>query len=137
MTSLVERYLSFRGRLARLPFFIRGLYLGIAAAVVFAASLPLFSNGARVWWWAGLIVAMVALALLGVGSVSLIVRRLHDVGLAGYHAIWVGAAEAGWLALSYAPPAVLLLGLSLAAIGLWLAFWPGNAGDNRFGVSPA
>jgi uncharacterized membrane protein YhaH (DUF805 family) len=136
MTTFLDRYFSFHGRLARLPFFIRDIYLGIAGFVLLVASIPLFSNGGRVWWWVGFVEVIASIALFGVGAVSLIVRRLHDLGFSGYHAIWVGAAEAGWTVLSYGPPASILLGLPLAAIGLWLTFWPGNAGANRFGDCP-
>jgi uncharacterized membrane protein YhaH (DUF805 family) len=135
MMSFRQRYWSFTGRLARLPFFARGIFLGVVAAAIFIASIPFFSQGG-IWWWIGILVAAVALAVLGVGATSLMVRRLHDVGLSGYHAIWVGAAELGWTVLSYGPPLMILLGLPLAAIGLWLTFWPGNQGPNRFGEAP-
>jgi uncharacterized membrane protein YhaH (DUF805 family) len=67
---------------------------------------------------------------------SLAVRRLHDLGLSGYHAIWVEAADFGATVLSYGPPRMLLLALPLAAINLWLLLWPGNAEANRFGAVP-
>ena len=136
MTSLLERYASFRGRLARLPYFIRGIQVGIAAIVVFFASIPLFAQGSRALWWAGLALVVAAIACIGVGTLSLIVRRLHDLGLSGYHAIWVAAAELGWSLLSYAPGTVQFVALPLLGILLWLQFYPGNAGDNRFGSAP-
>jgi uncharacterized membrane protein YhaH (DUF805 family) len=68
--------------------------------------------------------------------VSLIVRRLHDLGLSGYHAIWVAAAQGIWAFPANAPPKVMLLGLPLAAICFWVTFWPGNKAANRFGVVP-
>ena len=135
MARFLQRYLSFEGRLARLPFFIRGIYLGIAAIVVFLVSIPLFINGG-IWWWLGIFAVIAWFALLGVGSVSLIVRRLHDLGLSGYHAIWVVAAQSIWTVLSYAPPKVMLLGLPLFAICFWVTFWPGNKEANRFGAVP-
>jgi uncharacterized membrane protein YhaH (DUF805 family) len=134
MTSQLEHYFSFHGRLARLPFFVRDIYLGIVGGLLFFASIPLFSNGSSVLWWAAVVVLVVATVVLGVGSVSLIVRRLHDLGLSGYHAVWVGAAELGWMVLSYGPNYALLLGLPLLAISLWLLLYPGNAGANRFGT---
>jgi len=72
----------------------------------------------------------VDLEVLYVGTV------LHDLGLSGYHAIWVSAAQTIWVPLSYGPPEVMLAGLPLAAVGLWLLFWPGNRGPNRFGEKP-
>jgi uncharacterized membrane protein YhaH (DUF805 family) len=136
MIPLLERYFSFRGRLARLPFFIRTLYLNIAASLMLAASAPLLWSGGRIGWWAGLCGAAASLAVLAAGLVSLIVRRLHDLGFAGYHLIWAFAAEIAWTALSASGPRFVLDALPLLAIDLWLTFWPGNAGANRFGGAP-
>jgi uncharacterized membrane protein YhaH (DUF805 family) len=134
MAGLWQRYLAFDGRLARLPFFIRGIYLGVAVSIVFVVAIALFAAGG-VCWWLGMLDVIAAVALFGVGEASLTVRRLHDLGLSGYHAIWVGAAEAGWFVLSHGPPRVMFLALPLAAICLWLLFWPGNGEANRFGVA--
>jgi len=136
MTDLLERYFSFRGRLARLPFFIRCIYVNIAAMIPLVVGLALFTNGGRLWWWAGFAAVLISFAMLGVGLASAFVRRLHDLGLSGYHAIWIGAAEAVWTALTNAPLHAVLMGLPLFAIDLWLTFWPGNAGANRFGDAP-
>jgi uncharacterized membrane protein YhaH (DUF805 family) len=135
MTRLLDRYLSFYGRLARLPFFLRQVYLTIAAAVLFALSISLLINGG-LWWWLGILAFAGWAVLLCAGNASLIVRRLHDLGWSGYHIIWVGAAEIGSLALSYGSPKFVLLGLPLSAVSLWLLFWPGNAKANRFGAVP-
>ena len=135
MPNVVDRYFSFQGRLARLPFFGRGVFLGVVAAALAMASIPFFSRD-DLWWWFGIPIVAAALVLDAVGSVSLIVRRLHDLGLSGYHAIWVVAAQAAWAPLSFGPPEVMLAGLPLAAVGLWLLFWPGNRGPNRFGEKP-
>jgi hypothetical protein len=40
MANIVARYLSFEGRLARLPFFGRGVFLGVIAAAVGMATIP-------------------------------------------------------------------------------------------------
>lgn len=106
------------------------------SAVLSIASVPLFSSDTRLGYWSGLLVVGVALALLALGAVSLAARRLHDLGLSGYHAIWVVAAQAGWAFLSHAPLRTLALGLPLAAIDLWITFWPGNRKANRFGEVP-
>ena len=135
LANIVDRYLSFHGRLARLPFFGRGVFLGVVASALGMASIPFFSREG-LWWWLGILVVAAALVLLFVGGVSLTIRRLHDLGLSGYHAIWVTAAQTIWVPLSYGPPEIMLAGLPLAAVGLWLLFWPGNRGANRFGEKP-
>jgi uncharacterized membrane protein YhaH (DUF805 family) len=48
-------------------------------------SVPLFSFGGTLLWCAGVAVVIIALAVLVCGTVSMIVRRLHDIGLSGYH----------------------------------------------------
>jgi len=136
MTRLLERYFSFSGRIARLPFFIRCLYLNIAMAVLLFASIPLLANGSRLWWWAGVAELIASTAVFSVGIASLFVRRLHDLGFSGYHATWVVAADILSTALSYGPDYVLLLALPLFAINLWIGFWPGNRDANRFGEAP-
>ena len=133
---MFERFFSLSGRLARLPFFLRGIQVAIVAVVIFFASLPLFMNGSRGLWWAGIAVVAVAIAMLGVSTVSLTVRRLHDLGLSGYHAIWVIAADVAAEVLSYGSSRALLFSLPLAAIGLWLIVWPGNKAADRFGAVP-
>jgi uncharacterized membrane protein YhaH (DUF805 family) len=135
MARVFERYWSFEGRLARLPFFARNVFLGVVAFALAMTSIPLFAQGGP-WWWIGIFDLIVVLALIAVGAVSLMVRRLHDLGLSGYHAIWVGAAAAGWEVMSYGPPIIMLAGLPLAAVGVWLMFWPGNRTANRFGERP-
>jgi uncharacterized membrane protein YhaH (DUF805 family) len=136
MTKFLDRYLSFNGRLARLPFFARSVSLGVIAGVLLFTSIPLFSNGGRFWWWMGLAIVLIVLAFFAGGVVSLLVRRLHDLGLSGFHAIWVGIAQVGGSILSYAPPKVILFTLPVFLINLWLAFWPGNKNTNRFGEAP-
>jgi uncharacterized membrane protein YhaH (DUF805 family) len=105
MANIVGRYFSFEGRLARLPFFGRGFYLGVIAVALAMVSIPFFSREG-LWWWFSIPIVIASLVLLAVGSFSLTIRRLHDLGLSGYHAIWVGAAQAVWAPLSYGPPEV-------------------------------
>jgi len=131
--TLLDRFFSFNGRLARLLYLIPSVYLGIAASVVFVASIALFSTGSSLLWWMGLLCVIVCMAILIIGTVSLIARRL---GWSGYHMIWMGTADVVLKAASYGSLKALLFGLPLAAIGLWLVFWPGNAYTNRFGEAP-
>ena len=133
MTDRIARYFTFDGRLPRLPFFIRNIYVSLAAAVLIIASIPLFSQGSRVLWWLGIVFLVCAMTACAVSLVSLMVRRLHDLGLSGYHAIWVGVAQIFSTALSYGSDLAVLASLPLALIGLWLTFWPGQKADNRFG----
>lgn len=133
MSGFVERYFSFEGRLWRLAFFIRNLYLSIAMGVLIIASIPFFSHGHAALWWFGIAYLAVAMAACAVSFVSLTVRRLHDLGLSGYHAIWVAATQILSTALSYGSDAAVLASLPFTLVGLWLLFWPGQKADNRYG----
>ncbi len=68
-------------------FYIRGTCLGLTAAVLFVMSTLFFSSGNTIAWWTGLCIIAAAGATLILGMASLILRRLHDIGLSGYHAI--------------------------------------------------
>ncbi|MBI1203075.1 MAG: DUF805 domain-containing protein [Rhodopseudomonas sp.] len=124
---IVDRYFSFSGRLARVPYFVRGLHIGIAAMVLFFASIPIFALGFNLAWWGGVIILAAAAVLLFVSSASLLVRRLHDIGLSGYHAIWVGAAELGSCLISWLPDDKQWIGLPLFGVALWVLLFPGKA----------
>lgn len=137
MQKIFERYFSFQGRLGRARFYIRGTYLGLIALVLFVMSTVFFSSDNAIAWWAGLCVVAAAGATLILGTASLIVRRLHDIGLSGYHAIWVGAAQVAWTFFTFAPDRIMLYALPLFAICAWLTFWPGKTGENRFGLQTA
>jgi uncharacterized membrane protein YhaH (DUF805 family) len=130
MSDFFQRYLAFDGRLARLPYFIRSIHVSLAAIVVFFAAVALFANGSPIAWWGGMALVVIAAAILTVCSLSLIVRRLHDIGLSGYHAIWIVAAELGGQALSAAPAPLQPLALASLAVLLWLQFYPGKTAEN-------
>lgn len=129
----IELYLSFQGRLSRGPYFIRGIQLAIFAIIPFIASIMLFKSG-NVLWWVGVAVIVATIGVFAIGQASLIVRRLHDLGLSGYHAIWIGAAEFAGTFLSHATAHVAVLASPVVVINLWLLFYPGHRGVNRFGA---
>jgi uncharacterized membrane protein YhaH (DUF805 family) len=134
MNGTFEKYFAFQGRLGRLPYFLRSFQVGIAAAIVFILSTAAFINGNAILWWVGLAVVVVAGAIYFGGVASLLVRRLHDLGLSGYHAIWIAIASVLSNAATYSHNlSVILLNLPFIAVGLWILFWPGQRGPNRFG----
>jgi len=83
MANIVGRYFSFEGRLARLPFFGRGFYLGVVTAALAMVSIPFFSREG-LWWWFGIPIVIASLVLLAVGSFSLIIRRLCAASAIGW-----------------------------------------------------
>ena len=103
--------------------------IAIALALISLPAIPLFSSGNRLLWWCGLLLVILCGVILMAGVISLVVRRLHDLGLAGYHAIWV------------IPPLFIqsegreaYLAIPLIALSAWLTFWPGQKAPNRFGA---
>ena len=111
--------------------------LGITAGVLLIVGFTLFVHGAL--WWLGLVIAVIALAVLVVGYASLVVRRLHDMNFSGYHAIWVvPVQQLGTLVLA----ALTSEGVDtpvftlVTVIGATLLLWPGSKDENRFGYRP-
>ena len=127
MDRFIEKYFSIRGRLVRLPYFTRSVELYIIITLLTTASIPLLMDGGDLLWWAGLILVVISLAILAVSSISLVVRRLHDIGIQGYHAIWIIPLLAipAWGRAPY-------LAIPLLVLTLWLMFWPGQKTPNQF-----
>lgn len=127
MDRFMDKYFSTRGRLVRLPYFTRSIELYIIITLITTASIPLFMNGDDLLWWIGLVLIVIALVIVAASSISLVVRRLHDLGMEGYHAIWILPLLAipAWGRAPY-------LAFPLIALTLWLMFWPGQKIPNRF-----
>jgi len=127
MDRFMDKYFSTRGRLVRLPYFTRSVELYIIITLITTASIPLLMSGGDLLWWTGLVLVVIALVILAASSISLVVRRLHDLGMEGYHAVWILPLLAipAWGRAPY-------LAIPLIALTLWLMFWPGQKTPNRF-----
>src|ERR1019366_1391613 len=123
--NFLETYFSLNGRLGRFSFFKRSIYLGVVTLILAISCIPLFSSGRDLFHWLGLAVLVCVGTAWLCALVSLTVRRLHDMGLSGYHAIWVVCAQLLWIPISNGPPLATILGLPLFGIGLWIMLWPG------------
>ena len=86
---------------------------GRTGRLAYAACVLLLFFPAAALWWFGFTVLALPFAL---GLLVATGRRLHDVG------------RSAWWSLLLALPGVALLTM------LVLIFWPGNAGENRFGL---
>jgi uncharacterized membrane protein YhaH (DUF805 family) len=124
-----ESYFSLNGRLGRFAFFKKSTYLGIITFIFAISCIPLFSSGRELLWWFALAVLVCIGAASFCAVASLTVRRLHDLKLSGYHAIWVICAQLLWIPISKGPPLAIILGLPLFGIGLWIMLWPGQTKD--------
>ena len=114
--QLLWPFFGFSGRLSRAPYFLAGLLAQLAPAfVLYRFTLVPETSGisetlAVIFW--------LALLLSIWSNITLGVKRLHDLG------------QPGIVAASLLVPVVSYL------VFLFLCFYPGDAGPNRFGAFP-
>lgn len=131
-------YVSFEGRLARLPYLAALMLLTLVSVTLTTTGVHLFHNypGA-----AALVVAMAMAAITGANvwaTLALHAKRLHDMGYSGWHALWILAAPlAAPVALAMAPPVGMTLLAVTAVAGFGLVLVPGEPAANRYGASSA
>lgn len=152
--SFWQRYFSFSGRIKRLSFFLRSLFLLfttvglILVSFLIATSIPHFYSpfyrpGAFVIIIFLLIflLLVVAYVLTVVSYYALQVRRLHDLGLSGLWALGffllgIIGGVAGSPTINGLTVVSIITSLIQFIYSLALLFWPGNKGPNRFGQDP-
>ena len=107
-----EKYLTADGRLNRKPYILRSLFLGVISFVVSFVIVLLAGTASTDG------VRIVLQLLFAVPGVMLVIRRLHDLGHSGW-----------WCLLGLIPLVNLIL-------GIYLLFFKGETGPNRFGPDP-
>lgn len=133
MPSLRNAF-SYQGRLARLPYFLLSLGIGIAAALLVAAGGILLERGHALPGWLLWLIALVL--VFGAGS-AIVVRRPHDLGQPGGHVVWLLILTVLAGAIDHSQTAALIaLNVLLALAGLALVLLPGQAGANAYGPPP-
>lgn len=117
---------GFQGRMGRLGFF--GYYtLLYIYAVIWGLA---FSGLAKLpWAWA---IALLTAAPLIWAAVALLVRRLHDMDMSGWHVLWVCALRSVAMQTSGVVGAVF--SIAFWGVVAWLCLEPGSPGPNRFGT---
>ena len=144
-SSKDSMFFSFQGRINRLSFFLRLIAL-IVVSVLAALGIGLFTGflamlgplGAIF----GVIIVVLFVLLVWIASLSLYVRRLHDMNLSGMLvfgyvvlSLLIGALE--FAALSPEIEKIRLVFNILVIISfMFLLFWPGSKGPNKFGGDP-
>jgi uncharacterized membrane protein YhaH (DUF805 family) len=135
---MLEAFILLSGRLGRLAYFGYSIVFGIVLAVI-AALLILPSrnspSGGTV-----IIVTVIIVGLVGLwGGIALSVKRLHDLDKSGWHYAWMVLVPGliNGIGRGAGIPAVAAIG-GLLSLGIWvyLVFWPGTPGYNRFGEQP-
>jgi uncharacterized membrane protein YhaH (DUF805 family) len=113
------RVLSFSGRIGRLRYWIYGVVLSLALIpLILLGLLGSLLTHTPPGPLSFLFVVVAEVAVL-FGCVVLVRRRLNDLD------------KSGWLSL------LMLVPLVNAVFGIWILFWPGTAGVNRFGLPPS
>jgi len=135
---MLEAFIFLSGRLGRLAYFgysiLFAIVLGLIAALLILPARNSPSGGT---------VLIVAVIIIGViafwGGIALSVKRLHDLDKSGWHYAWMVLVPAVFNGLSKAfeTPVLGVVG-GLISLGVWvyLQFWPGTPGSNRFGYQP-
>jgi uncharacterized membrane protein YhaH (DUF805 family) len=135
--SFGKKEFSFKGRIGRLTYF--GLFLlNVVVAiplVCIGVALVEDNNNPAL----GMLIVL-ATVLGGIWTYfALTIKRLHDMGLAGTHVIWIvllSFAASSFAATTTEPVLGLLLGILNAGTSLWLVFQRGEDHQNRYGNVP-
>jgi uncharacterized membrane protein YhaH (DUF805 family) len=117
----MQIYFGFKGRLARMPYFLYGLVLGVIWVAFVHFVLKPYINPYlqenNFSWWAFAAIMLYAVVTFWI-SFALVIKRLHDYDYNGW-----------WSLLNLIPLVNLIF-------GLFLLFYPGTKGSNRFGPPP-
>jgi uncharacterized membrane protein YhaH (DUF805 family) len=131
--SLAEALFGFDGRLARLPFVGYSVLLLFICFLAGAGALMVRAETRA----AGAVLGLVLLAVL-VGVIScglaLTVKRLHDMGLAGTHVMWIYGLNVA--SVSLAPALSILFHFAVGGVLLWLCLTSGQPQSNQYGPVP-
>ncbi len=124
MVDIFKIYFSSEGRIARLPYFLYSLGIGVVSAIILVGSSALEKhsvpepNQTDLLLLIVAILAFVIFIAMVVAGFILVIKRLHDLD------------HSGWLSLIGLVPLVNLI------FGLYLLFAKGTPGSNRFGNAP-
>ncbi len=133
--SFTHKVFDFDGRIGRSAYLLYTILNCLVTAILVLAGLVLTRPGLTMI--PGILLVVAASVSLIWINLALTVKRLHDTGHSGAHAIWI--ALLGMLAVVLASRTpVLALGLAAAIIGVfcWLVYAPGDEGRNLFGPAP-
>ena len=115
--SIKEMFFTYRGRLNRKPFILRGLLLSILSSMMSTVMTEMTEASSVVMHLLAL-VPLILIVVLGVASFMLIIRRWHDLG------------KSGWLSL------LMLIPLLNFFVLIFLWAKKGTDGPNTYGDDP-
>ena len=133
--SFTHTVFDFDGRIGRLTYLLYSILNWLVTAVLIIVGLVLTKPGLTVI--PGILLVFAAMVSLTWVSLALIVKRLHDTGHSGGHALWIVLLAILAVATTFSN-LVLAFVLLAAIVGIfcWLAYAPGDEGRNLFGPAP-
>jgi len=135
---MIEAWFFLSGRIGRLAYFGYSLLLALALTLLAVVMLLPARNSPNMG--SVVVLAVVLIGAIAIwGGICLGVKRLHDLDLSGWHYAWMALVPGVLSGLGQASQsmAITLVG-GLLSLGVWiyLQFWPGTDGPNRFGYQP-
>ena len=149
--SFNQRMFSFSGRLSRLAFLMRLLFVEIGGTVLTLVLVVIALFIINIIPIFGIVVGLIVMALAAITSIAMVVanyaltvRRLHDIGLSGCWIIvsFVCNIVVGRDYALQEGPIAQASTLGLLAFGVAIVFflllllWPGVKGPNNYGPDP-
>ena len=133
--SFTHTVFEFDGRIGRFTYLLYSILNWLVTAVLILVGLVLTKPGLTVI--PGILLVFAAMAGLTWVSLALTVKRLHDTGHSGAHALWIVLLAILAAATAFSNPvlAVVLLAV-IVGVFCWLAYAPGDEGRNLFGPAP-
>jgi len=133
--SFTHTVFEFDGRIGRFTYLLYSILNWLVTAVLIIVGLVLTKPGLTVI--PGILLVFAAMAGLTWVSLALTVKRLHDTGHSGAHALWIVLLAILAAATAFSNPvlAVVLLAV-IVGVFCWLAYAPGDEGRNLFGPAP-
>lgn len=133
--SFTHTVFDFYGRIGRFTYLLYTIMNWLVTAILIIAGLVLTRPGATLI--PGILLVVAAVVGLIWVNLALTVKRLHDTGHSGAHAMWIALLAVLAVALAFRNPrlAVVLAAVFAGVVG-WLAYARGEAGRNLFGPAP-
>jgi uncharacterized membrane protein YhaH (DUF805 family) len=133
--SFTHKVFDFDGRIGRFSYLLYTILDWLVTALLIIVGLVL--TGLSLTRIPGILLVVAAMVSLIWVNLALTVKRLHDTGHSGAHAMWIALLAILAVASAFSNP-VLGFVLLAAIIGIfcWLVYAPGDEGRNLFGPAP-
>jgi len=133
--SFTHTVFEFDGRIGRFTYLLYSILNWLVTAVLILVGLVLTKPGLTVI--PGILLVFAAMAGLTWVSLALTVKRLHDTGHSGAHALWIVLLAILAAATAFSNPVLAFILLAvIVGVFCWLAYAPGDEGRNLFGPAP-